>query len=98
MSHGEFWFNPKCSKCRAAQELLDDEDTGYVVRRYLDTPPTAGEIDEVLDRLQLEHPQLIQRPIILTADGSAWIARTPEAVQAAITAERGAAADATMEP
>lgn len=33
-----------------------------------------------------EHPALIQRPIILTADGSAWVARGPEAVEAAVKA------------
>jgi len=126
----EVWFNPKCSKCRAAQELLDDAGSDYVVRRYLEAPPTADEIEVVLDRLGLEpwditrmsepvaeelglaqrpkvraewiavlaeHPQLIQRPIILTADGSAWVARTPEEVQAAITAERARGADATMD-
>jgi len=126
----EIWFNPKCSKCRAAQELLDDAGAGYVVRRYLETPPTAAEIADALDRLKLEpwditrmsepvakeldlgnrpkvraewvallaaHPELIQRPIILTADGSAWVARTPEQVQAAITAERAVAPGATMD-
>jgi arsenate reductase len=127
----EIWFNPKCSKCRAAQELLDDAGAGYVVRRYLETPPDEAEIDAVLDRLGLEpwdvtrmnepvaqqlgladrprvraewvdvlarHPELIQRPIILTADGAAWVARSADEVHAAITAERAAALDATMAP
>jgi arsenate reductase len=118
----EVWFNPSCSKCRIAKEMLDDAGSDYVVRRYLDDPPSAAEIDEVLDRLGLqpwditrmkepaaqelglaelpkdhapwvailaEHPALIQRPIILTADGSAWVARTPEEVEKAVAAERG---------
>ena len=116
----EIWFNPACSKCRIAQEMLDDAGADYVVRRYLDSPPSVAEIEEVLDRLGLqpwditrmteplakelglaerpkeradwvatlgEHPSLIQRPIILTADGSAWVARTPEAVEKAVAAE-----------
>ena len=118
----EIWFNPACSKCRLAQEMLDDAGADYVVRRYLEAPPTVAEIDEVLQRLQLqpwditrlgeplaaelgladrprdraewmivlaENPSLIQRPIILTADGSAWVARTPEEVEKAVAAERG---------
>jgi arsenate reductase len=121
--HGlmEIWFNPSCSKCRLAKEMLDEAGTDYVVRRYLEDPPTATEIEEALDRLGLqpwditrmnepaakelglaerprdraewvgilaEHPSLIQRPIILTADGSAWVARSPEEVEKAIVADR----------
>jgi arsenate reductase len=36
------------------------------------------------------HPALIQRPIITAADGSAVIGRSPEAVAAALAAERAA--------
>ena len=118
----EIWFNPACSKCRVAQEMLDEAGADYAVRRYLDAPPTAAEIVEVLDRLGLEpwditrmgepladelglaerprerddwidllatNPSLIQRPIILTADGSAWVARSPEEVEKALAAEGG---------
>src|SRR4051795_13707151 len=117
----EIWFNPACSKCRLAQEMLDEAGADYVVRRYLEAPPTAAEITDVLDRLSLQpwditrmgepraaelgladrrrergewievlaaNPTLIQRPIILTADGSAWVARTPEEVEKAVAAER----------
>src|SRR5947209_16589253 len=122
MSCMEIWFNPACSKCRVAQEMLDEAGADYAVRRYLDAPPTAAEIVEVLDRLGLEpwditrmgepladelglaerprerddwidllatNPSLIQRPIILTADGSAWVARSPEEVEKALAAEGG---------
>lgn len=36
----------------------------------------------------LAHPSLIQRPILTAADGSSVIGRTPEAVAAAVGAER----------
>ena len=117
----EIWFNPACSKCRMAREMLDEAGADYVVRRYLDSPPSAAEIEEVLERLGLEpwditrmgepvaaelglddaardratwvqilaeHPALIQRPIVLTADGSAWVARSPEEVEKALAADR----------
>lgn len=50
----EIWINPACSKCRSALSLLDAEGAHYTVRRYLEDPPTAAELREVLDRLGLE--------------------------------------------
>jgi len=35
------------------------------------------------------NPSLIQRPIILTGDGSAWVARSPEEVDKALAADQG---------
>ena len=50
----EIWLNPACSKCRTAVTQLDDAGVSYTIRRYLDDPPTAEELDEVLGRLGLE--------------------------------------------
>ena len=50
----EIWINPACSKCRTALSSLDDAGIDYTVRRYLDEPPTAAELDAVLTRLGLE--------------------------------------------
>ena len=50
----EIWLNPACSKCRTATAALDAAGIQYTVRRYLDDPPTAAELAEVLDRLGLE--------------------------------------------
>ncbi|MFG1696064.1 arsenate reductase family protein [Nonomuraea sp. NPDC049309] len=50
----EIWINPACSKCRAALSVLDAEGAGYTVRRYLDDPPSAAELRDVLARLGLE--------------------------------------------
>ena len=57
----EIWINPACSKCRTAQAELDAAGIEYVERRYLDEPPTASELEGVLDRLGLE-PWDIARP------------------------------------
>jgi arsenate reductase (glutaredoxin) len=56
----ELWHNPRCSKSRAAKALLDDEGVGYVERRYLDEPPTAAELREVLAMLGLEPWDLVR--------------------------------------
>ncbi|MBF6169669.1 arsenate reductase family protein [Streptomyces gardneri] len=107
----EIWHNPRCTKSRNATAFLDEAGVDYTVRKYLDQPPTAAELHEVLRRLGAEpwditrtgeqiaedlgmaswtrtaadrerwiealvgHPKLIQRPIVLTADGRAVLAR-----------------------
>jgi arsenate reductase len=50
----EIWLNPACSKCRTAVAALDEAGVDYTVRRYLDEPPTAAELGEVVARLDLE--------------------------------------------
>jgi len=50
----EIWLNPACSKCRTAVSELDAAGVSYTVRRYLDDPPTAAELGEVVARLGLE--------------------------------------------
>ena len=50
----EIWLNPACSKCRTAVSELDAAGVAYTVRRYLDDPPTAEELGEVVARLGLE--------------------------------------------
>ncbi|WP_410614088.1 arsenate reductase family protein [Amycolatopsis sp. lyj-109] len=50
----EIWINPACAKCRSAVSLLDEAGAEYTVRRYLEDPPTAAELEAVLKRLGLE--------------------------------------------
>lgn len=64
----EIWINPACSKCRSAKADLDAAGIEYVERRYLDQPPTAAELNDVLDRLGLE-PWELARPAETRAAG-----------------------------
>ncbi|WP_031077580.1 arsenate reductase family protein [Streptomyces sp. NRRL WC-3742] len=50
----KIWINPRCGKSRAALKELDAAGMKYTVRRYLEDPPSAGELEEVLERLGLE--------------------------------------------
>jgi arsenate reductase len=50
----EIWVNPACSKCQTALSTFDEAGVSYTVRRYLDDPPSATELDEVLTRLGLD--------------------------------------------
>lgn len=54
-------MNPACMKCRTAKQALDDAGVSYTERRYLDEPPTADELSDVLGRMGLE-PWDIARP------------------------------------
>lgn len=47
-------MNPACAKCRTAKAALDEAGVEYTERRYLDEPPTAAELRDVLGRLGLE--------------------------------------------
>jgi arsenate reductase (glutaredoxin) len=115
----EIWVNPRCGKCRSAVSVLDEAGANYTVRRYLEDPPTAEELDAVLRRLDLEpwdvarlgeqvakdldltswprerdrwiaalveHPILIQRPIITADDGTAVVGRSADAVRSVLPA------------
>jgi len=70
----EIWVNPACSKCRSALDVLDEAGVAYTVRRYLDDPPTAGELTEVLERLGLEPWDItrMQEPPAKELDLSSW--------------------------
>ncbi len=50
----EIWINPRCGKCRSALTELEAVGAEYTVRRYLEDPPTAAELVQVLERLALE--------------------------------------------
>jgi arsenate reductase (glutaredoxin) len=50
----ELWHNPRCSKSRAAKDLLDKAEVPYIERRYLERPPTTDELDSVLTALGRE--------------------------------------------
>ena len=111
----EMWINPQCSKCRTA--LAEAEGMQVTQRRYLEQPPTAQELDEVLRKLGKEpweitrmkepratelglaskpkdraawiallvaNPMLLERPIIVCDDGTAYVARDPETLKKAL--------------
>jgi len=45
------WHNPRCSKSREALSLLEQRGAPADVVKYLETPPTAGEIRALLKKL-----------------------------------------------
>ena len=55
------WHNPRCSKSRQTLALLEEAGVELTVRRYLDAPPTAEEIAQVLSQLDMTDPRDLMR-------------------------------------
>lgn len=55
------WYNPRCSKCRGAEELLAAYDVPAQRVLYLDDPPPAAEITRVLALLEAMDPRVLMR-------------------------------------
>ena len=54
------YHNPRCSKSRGALELLEARGLTPHVVRYLETPPSAAELRELLDKLGIGARELLR--------------------------------------
>jgi arsenate reductase (glutaredoxin) len=45
------YHNPRCSKSRGALELLEERGLAPTIVRYLETPPTAAQLQALLGKL-----------------------------------------------
>lgn len=54
------YHNPRCSKSRGALELLEARGLQPNMRRYLETPPSAAELKELLGKLGISARQLLR--------------------------------------
>ena len=101
MSEFTLYHNPRCSKSRAAVALLEEHGRAFDTVLYLETPPSAAALRELLKKLGLsarqllrtgedeyaelglndaslseealieamaQHPRLIERPIVVSAE------------------------------
>src|SRR5690349_17276439 len=55
------WHNPRCSKSRATLALLQERGIEPTIVEYLETPPSASQLREVLKLLGLEPRALMRR-------------------------------------
>ncbi len=53
--------NPRCSKSRATLNLLRDNGVEPNIVDYLETPPTAAEFKDILDKLNLGPRDVMRR-------------------------------------
>ncbi len=54
------YHNPRCRKSREALAILEEDGVEAEVVRYLETPPTADELSDLLDKLGLEPRELMR--------------------------------------
>jgi len=55
------YFNPACSKCRAARGLLEDAGVGAELVRYLERTPTVEELRHLMRLLGIADPRAMMR-------------------------------------
>lgn len=55
------WFNPNCSKCRGARDILEGEEVSCEIVRYLDDSPTRAELERVMGLLGIDDPRAMMR-------------------------------------
>jgi arsenate reductase len=60
MTELTLYHNPRCSKSRSALELLEERGLKPTVVRYLETPPSADELKQLLARLGISPRQLLR--------------------------------------
>ncbi|PPK51562.1 arsenate reductase (glutaredoxin) [Marinobacter persicus] len=54
------YHNPRCSKSRQTLALLNERGIEPEIIRYLETPPTAQELTDILNKLSCEPRELMR--------------------------------------
>jgi arsenate reductase len=57
----KIYHNPRCSKSRAALELLENKGIQPEIVEYLKHPPSAEEMDAILKKLGMEPRDLMRK-------------------------------------
>jgi len=55
------YHNPRCSKCREAIELLDNNNCTFEIREYLKEPPTVKELKELIAKLGCKPIDIVRK-------------------------------------
>ena len=60
MTKVTIWHNPRCSKSRAAMELIAELGMEPIVYRYLDTPASKEQLSKLLAQLDMNPRELMR--------------------------------------
>lgn len=60
MSKTKIYHNPRCSKSRQTLELLNNNNIDAEVVEYLNSPPTAEQLEQILTMLELSPRELMR--------------------------------------
>ena len=61
MAEVTIYHNPRCTKSREAMQVIDEFGVEADVVRYLDTPPDAATLREILSKLEDDPADLVRR-------------------------------------
>jgi len=57
----KIYHNPRCSKSRQTLQLLQEKNVDIEIIEYLKTPPTAAELGDILNKLNMEPRALMRK-------------------------------------
>lgn len=57
----KIYHNPRCSKSRATLELIQGAEADPEIVKYLETPPSAEELDQILTMLGIDPDGLMRK-------------------------------------
>lgn len=55
------YFNPRCSKCREAVDLLEKNNCELTFREYLKEPPSQKELKDLLKKLHCKAEDIVRK-------------------------------------
>ncbi len=59
--HVTVFYNPRCSKCRSARQLLEEREVDVEIYEYLKAAPGRDDIERVLTLLGADDPRDMMR-------------------------------------
>lgn len=104
MNQTTILHNPRCSKSRAAVELLHSRGVDFQVIKYLETPPSTLQLEQIVKLLGIKPADLVrqQEPLFAqlglgdrTLTDAEWLtclAENPQLLQRPIVVHGGKAA------
>lgn len=104
MKQTTIWHNPRCSKSRAAVELLQSRGVDFLVIKYLETPPSTQQLEQIVKLLGSKPADLVrkQEPLFdqlglgdRTLSDDEWLtvlSENPQLIQRPIVVHAGKAA------
>ena len=57
----DVWFNPRCSKCRTTQGILEERGVDATYVRYLEQAPSRADLERVMGLLGIDDPRQMMR-------------------------------------
>ena len=57
----KIYHNPRCGKSRQTLALLEEKGNSPEIIKYLDTPPTKAELEDILQKLGISAEKLVRK-------------------------------------